>query len=95
MKARALESCLWEVETLVASDIDEKVRTFAKIFKGDLTRKTEYIRIEEYLEEPKMSLEGICDDLLAELESIDVRKEAMAVNRRLLFVNGQLKYDEK
>jgi len=51
MQARALESSLWEMDSLISSEIDEKVRNFAKIFKGDLSRKTSYFKLDDYINE--------------------------------------------
>ena len=59
LKSRALRSCLWELESLLHSSLDEKVRHFIKSnFMGDLTRKTEFFRVEESL--PKMNVEATC-----------------------------------
>ena len=44
MNAHALESSLWELDSLLATEIDESVKNYAKLFKGDLSRKTSFYK---------------------------------------------------
>jgi hypothetical protein len=50
MNAHALESSLWELDSLLATEIDESVKNYAKLFKGDLSRKTSFYKCEEFIE---------------------------------------------
>ena len=42
-----------------------------------------------------MNTSDTCQGLIADLTQINLQKEANAVNRKMLFKNGQLKYDDK
>lgn len=56
MEARALQSCLWEIELVMKQHFDSKVRDYAKIFKTDILRKTSYFKIEELTTEDPIDL---------------------------------------
>jgi len=47
-RAKALKSSLWELDTLMKHEFDEQVRKYSKLFKGDISRKTNYFKCEEF-----------------------------------------------
>jgi hypothetical protein len=47
-KARALKSSLWEMDCLMKSELDETVRNYSKLFRGDLSRKTNFFKCEDF-----------------------------------------------
>ena len=47
-KAKALKSSLWEIDALMKCDLDDQVRNYAKLFKGDISRKSAYFKSEEF-----------------------------------------------
>jgi hypothetical protein len=59
MNAHALESSLWELDSLLATEIDESVKNYAKLFKGDLSRKTSFFKCEEFIEK-NISIDDVC-----------------------------------
>jgi hypothetical protein len=48
LKARAMKSCLWEVELIMRSHYDERVRNYSKVFKTDLNRKEAFFKCEDF-----------------------------------------------
>ena len=64
------------------SEFDESVRNYSKLFKGDISRKTNFFKCEEF--SVMDSLSNIAD----EIKSIDLKKEAMSINKILLLKNG-------
>ena len=48
LKTKALKSSLWEIETLINCEFDETVRNYCKLFKGDISRKTNFFKCEEF-----------------------------------------------
>jgi hypothetical protein len=59
MNAHALESSLWELDSLLAIEIEESVKNYAKLFKGDLSRKTNFYKCEEFIEKTN-SIDDVC-----------------------------------
>jgi hypothetical protein len=47
-KAKALKSSLWEIESLMRSEVNETVRNYCKLFKGDISRKSNFFKCEEF-----------------------------------------------
>ena len=47
-KARALKSSLWEIDSLMRSEVNEAVRNYCKLFKGDISRKSNFFKCEEF-----------------------------------------------
>lgn len=48
LKTRAMKSCLWEMEALLKSHYDERIRNYAKVFKTDLDRKGAFFKCEDF-----------------------------------------------
>lgn len=86
LKTKALKSSLWELETVIKSEFDEQVRNYTKLFKGDISRKTNFFKCEEF--SGMDALASIADDI----KSIDIEKETKSVNKILLIKNGQYIY---
>lgn len=63
-------------------EFDETVRNYSKLFKGDITRKTNYFKCEEF------SGTNSLDNIAQELNSINIQKENMAINKSILIKNN-------
>eukprot|EP00356_Strombidium_inclinatum_P012859 CAMPEP_0170496338 /NCGR_PEP_ID=MMETSP0208-20121228/21063_1 /TAXON_ID=197538 /ORGANISM="Strombidium inclinatum, Strain S3" /LENGTH=154 /DNA_ID=CAMNT_0010772853 /DNA_START=905 /DNA_END=1366 /DNA_ORIENTATION=+ len=48
LKTKALKSSLWEIDVIMKDEFDEAVRNYAKLFKGDLSRKSSFFKCEEF-----------------------------------------------
>ena len=48
MKTRAMKSCLWEIELIMKSHYDEKVRTYCKVFKTNFLQKEAFFKAEDF-----------------------------------------------
>ena len=68
-KTKALKSSLWEIETLIKSEFDETVRNYSKLFKSDLSRKTNFFKCEDF-----SGIDAL-DILKTDLNSINLIKE--------------------
>lgn len=82
-KTKALKSSLWEIQSLISSELDETVRNYCKLFKGDISRKTNFFKCEEFT-----SIDAL-DSIQNDLNSIDLKREAKAITKNLLIKNGQ------
>lgn len=81
-KTKALKSSLWEIDSLMRSEVNEAVRNYCKLFKGDISRKTNFFKCEEFASiDP---LEAIAQDL----QGLDFDKEASIINKNLLVKHG-------
>lgn len=78
LKAKALKSSLWEIDYVMKFEFDEQVRHYAKLFKGDISRKTNYFKCEQFAQIDPL------DSLMDEITAIDVHKEYLAINKALL-----------
>lgn len=47
-KTKAIKSSLWEIESLMRSEVNEAVRNYCKLFKGDISRKSNFFKCEEF-----------------------------------------------
>jgi U3 small nucleolar RNA-associated protein 19 len=47
-KSRALKSSLWEIDAIMQNEMDEQIRNYCKLFKGDISRKTNFFKCEEF-----------------------------------------------
>jgi len=65
------------------SELDETVRNYSKLFRGDLSRKSNFFKCEDFA--GVQSLDSIIDDL----NSIDVVKENAAINKSVLIKHKQ------
>jgi len=77
-KARALKSSLWEIDALMKNEFDETVRNYSKLFRGDLSRKSNFFKCEDFA--GLQALDSIAEDL----GSIDIVKENSAINKSIL-----------
>ena len=68
-KAKALKSSLWEIQTLIESEFDETVRNYCKLFKGDISRKTNFFKCEEFT-----TIDPL-ESILGDLNQIDLKRE--------------------
>ena len=64
-------------------ELDETVRNYSKLFKGDISRKTNFFKCEEFTS--MLPLDMIADDL----KSIDLAKENKAIHKSILFKYNQ------
>lgn len=48
LKSKALKSSLWELDALMNSEFNEQVRSYSKLFKGDISRKTNFFKSEDF-----------------------------------------------
>ena len=46
--AKALKSSLWELNCLIACEFDETVRNYSKLYYGDISRKTNFFKSEDF-----------------------------------------------
>lgn len=84
-KSKALKSSLWEIDAILQNEMDEQVRNYCKLFKADLSRKTNFFKCEEFAAiDP---LEQISQDI----SNIDLSKESMAVQKSILIFHDQWK----
>jgi hypothetical protein len=81
-KAKALKSSLWEIDALMKSEVNEAVRNYCKLFKGDISRKTNFFKCEEFA-----AIDPL-DAIAQDLEGIDFDKEANIINKNLLTKYG-------
>ena len=65
------------------SEFDETVRNYCKLFKGDISRKTNFFKCEEFT-----SIDPL-ESILGDLGQIDLKREQKAINKNLLIKNGQ------
>lgn len=82
-KARALKSSLWELDCLMNSGVDETVRNYSKLFKGDISRKTTFFKCEDFAGSNSLELIG------QDLQSIDIPREVKAINKSILIKHNQ------
>jgi hypothetical protein len=84
-KARALKSSLWELDALMNCELDETVRNYSKLFKGDISRKTGFFKCEQFTGQNSL------DMILKDLEGINVERENVAITKSILIANRQWK----
>ena len=82
-KAKALKSSLWEIESLMKSDLDEQVRNYSKLFKGDISRKSAYFKSEEFA-----GMDPI-QSILTDMDKVDIALETKAVTKAVLIEHKQ------
>ena len=58
-------------------EFDEQVRKYAKLFKGDISRKTNMFKCEQFA-----SIDAL-DQITDDLNRIDFQKEANVINKAL------------
>lgn len=83
LEARALKSCLWEIDALMKHHYDERVRTYCKVFKSQFQSKEAFIKCEEFTQVDPL------DMLLQDLNEIDDEKEGQSFKKNLLGKHGQ------
>ena len=81
LRAKALKSSLWELDTLMKHEFDEQVRKYAKLFKGDISRKTNYFKCEEFT-----TIDSL-DVIAEEIKAMDSVKEQLSINKNLLITH--------
>lgn len=78
-----MKSCLWEMEVLMKSHYDERVRNYSKVFKTELNRKEAYFKCEDFTTVDPLEV------LEQDLNDIDNEKEGLALKKHLLKKHGQ------
>lgn len=68
---------------MIESEFDETVRNYCKLFKGDISRKTNFFKCEEFT-----TIDPL-ESILGDLGQIDLKREQQAINKNLLIQNGQ------
>jgi hypothetical protein len=63
--------------------MDQQIRNYSKLFKADLSRKTNFFKYEEFT-----SLDPL-EMMISELESLDVSAESGAIKKSILLSHGQ------
>lgn len=48
LQTKAIKSCLWELDLIIKSHWDEKVRNYCKVMKTDFMRKESFFKCEEF-----------------------------------------------
>ena len=84
-KAKALKSSLWEIDAILQNEMDEQVRNYCKLFKADLSRKTNFFKCEEF------ALIDPLDQITEEINSMDLAKESAAIQKSILLAHDQWK----
>jgi len=75
--ACALKSSLWELEILMKTHYDQRVRDYCKILKTDIGQRTNFIKAEDFIKADPLVL------LKQEIEEIDLEKVANQVALKL------------
>ncbi len=78
METKAIHSSLWEIETIMKNHVDSRVRNYAKVFKTDFKRKTQFFKSEEFTTVDPLDL------LMQELNDIDDEREGESFKKNLL-----------
>ena len=80
LEAHALKSSLWELEILMKTHYDYRVRDYCKILKTDIQSRTNFIKAEDFIKADPLLL------LKQEIEEIDLEKQATLVASKILKV---------
>uniref|UniRef100_A0A7S3CN84 CCAAT-binding factor domain-containing protein n=1 Tax=Strombidium rassoulzadegani TaxID=1082188 RepID=A0A7S3CN84_9SPIT len=78
LKSRAIRSSLWELDILMKQEFDGAVRNYSKLLQGDLHRKTNFFKCDEFTQiDPLTELEF-------ELGNLQFIREAFSVKKHLI-----------
>ena len=83
MNTRALNSSLWELDTVLRQHLDSSIRNYAKVFKTDFVRKTAFTKCEEFTSADPLSV------LMQDIDEVDNEKEGEAFKKHLMIKHGQ------
>ena len=56
LNTRALNSSLWELETVLRQHMDSGIRNYAKVFKTEFVRKTALTKCEEFTQADPLAI---------------------------------------
>ena len=89
LKSKAMKSSMWELDLVMKDEFDEQVRNYTKLLKGDLSRKTNFFKCEEFQQIDQL------DEIERELQSISLDKEALSVKKNLLIKHNHVTFDKQ
>jgi hypothetical protein len=70
INALALRSSLWELEIVMKTHYDQRVRDYCKMLKTDIASRTNFIKADDFLKTDPLAV------LRQEIEDIDCEKQA-------------------